>query len=144
MDNENADKRLEDHGQGEERVADITRYMGSKNIKEMIEKGNYIEAFTHSQMAIEKILLDRIVGIFDSDKSKALVRKIIEQRKLRTFELIRWSQILEVISKDDYKNLLSFNDARNSIIHGHGKWWNPEQYKEALEKGISFIETNRM
>lgn len=56
----------------------VTRYMGAKNIREMMQKDQYIEVFTHTQLGIEKILWDKIVGIFESEKAM-LVRKTIEE-----------------------------------------------------------------
>ena len=61
----------------------VTRYMGAKNIREMMQKDQYIEVFTHTQLGIEKILWDKIVGIFESEKAM-LVRKTIEESTGRT------------------------------------------------------------
>lgn len=35
----------------------VTRYMGAKNIREMMQKDQYIEAFTHTQLGIEKNIM---------------------------------------------------------------------------------------
>lgn len=137
----NHDVNIEDHGNGDDGIK-ITRYKGSKNIKEMIEEDKYIEAFTHCQMGVEKILLDKIAAI-DSDKSASIEKKIKEE-KFRTFELIKWSYLLGVITDDDYKKLRAFNKSRNKVIHGHGNWWNATDYKESLQKAVAFIETNGM
>ena len=56
-------------GMGEFRVV---RYKGTKNIVEMMERGEYVEAFIHAQLGVEKILWDKIVA-------RALQKKYVAQ-----------------------------------------------------------------
>jgi hypothetical protein len=49
----------------------VIRYKGSKDIKEMIENEQFIDAFVHAQLGIEKILWDKIVGIFENQPENA-------------------------------------------------------------------------
>jgi len=127
-------------------TVEVVRYKGAQNIREMIEKKQYIEAFIHTQLGIEKILWDKIVGIFEGEKAMMVSRTINESRgdksNTRTYELIKWAHILGAIDDNDFKDLKVFNKARNSIMHGHGKWWSAKDYLEALQKGISFLEKN--
>ncbi len=125
------EKSVEDFIHFQEKV-EVTRYKGSINIKEMMEKGSYIEAFTHCQLAIEKILLDKLVL-----HNKKLSR-------LTTFQLIQQSYKDQVIDEKDYNDLLAFNNARNKIVHEHGKWWDASEYKQSLERGLKFLEKNGM
>jgi len=127
---------------------EIVRYKGSKIIREMIERNEYIEAFTHTQLGIEKILWDKIVGIFEGKKAME-VRKTIEESKkgrdkqnTKTYELIKWAHFLRAINDDEFKDLGCFNRKRNKIMHSHGEWWDKKEYKEAFQKGIRFLENN--
>jgi hypothetical protein len=123
--------------------------MGAKNIREMMQKDQYIEVFTHTQLGIEKILWDKIVGIFESEKAM-LVRKTIEESRGRTDrsnattgELIKWAHFLGAIDNYEWSDLIDFNKKRNDIIHGHGQWWHfDKKHREALYKGIRFLEKN--
>jgi uncharacterized protein YutE (UPF0331/DUF86 family) len=116
----------------------VVRYKGSIQIMEMIKNQLYVEAFTHCQLAIEKILFDKIA---------ILLKKRIElevKHGFRSYELIKWSYLLGVIDENDYRSLLDFNKARNRIIHGYGYWWETKKFKQNLQKGIKFIKTNGM
>ena len=117
----------------------VIRYKGSAIIKEMMEKQLYIEAFTHCQLAVEKILFDKIATVL-----KTRIELKVKKLRFRTFELIKWSYLVGAIDENDYQNLSAFNKSRNRIIHGHGKWWNVRKFKQNLEKGIKFIEKNGM
>ena len=127
----------------------VTRYMGAKNIREMMQKDQYIEAFTHAQLGIEKILWDKIVGIFENKKA-SIVRQAIEDSRdgkdrsnTTTAELIKWAHFLGAIDNDEWSALIDFNKKRNDIIHGHGQWWHfDKKHREALNKGIRFLEKN--
>ena len=127
----------------------VTRYMGAKNIREMMPKDQYIEVLTHTQLGIEKILWDKIVGIFESEKAM-IVRKTIEESRggkdrsnTTTAELIKWARFLGAIDNNEWSDLIDFNKRRNDIIHGHGQWWHfNKKYREALYKGIRFLEKN--
>jgi hypothetical protein len=142
-----------DSGVGEETALRLTRYIGARKIEEMIEKERiedkqYIEAFAHTQLGIEKILWDRIVEIFEGEKA-IKVREVIEKSReekdkspTSTFELIKWAHFLGAINDDEYSDLTDFKKKRNDIMHGHGQWYYPEKYKEALKKGIRFLSEN--
>jgi hypothetical protein len=116
-----------------------------------MEKEQYVESFVHSQLAIERILWGKIVGLFNGGKA-VNVRKTIDDwtrkhaRTATTFELIKWAHFLGAIDRDDFSNLNDFNKKRNDLLHGHGEWWTAQhttsEYKEALEKGIRFLENN--
>jgi hypothetical protein len=61
-------------------------------LERLWKEGN-IEAFTHAQLGIEKILWDKIVGIFEGEKAM-IVRRAIEESKedkskTTTYELIK-------------------------------------------------------
>ncbi len=149
MNKDEQNKQTSDFGTGKE-AARVVRYMGSKDIEGMIERGQYIEAFTHTQLGIEKILWDKIVGIFESEKATTVRTRIDQRRKAKykdrslatTAELIKWAHFLTAINDDEFSNLNDFNVKRNYIIHGHGKWWYPKEYKNALRKGVHFLGKN--
>jgi hypothetical protein len=135
-------RTISDSGRGEE-VVFVTRYKGSKAIGEMIEKGQPIEAFAHAQLHIEKILWDRIVGVFSGQKNMEVRREIDKIQKkhiTRTSELIKWAHILGAINQDEYGDLVDFNKARNRLMHSHGEWYFSDKHRQALKKGIRFIE----
>lgn len=52
-------KQVSDSGTEKDKVR-VVRYIGGKNIREITKRGEYIEAFTHTQLCVEKILRDRI------------------------------------------------------------------------------------
>lgn len=54
----------------------VVRYMGVKNITDMMERGQHIEAFAHVQLDVEKILWNKIVGIFEGEKAMIVRRTI--------------------------------------------------------------------
>jgi len=135
-------RTISDLGRGEE-VVFVIRYKGSKAISEMIEKGQPLEAFAHAQLYIEKILWDRIVEVFSSQKSMEVRREVDKFQKehiTTTFELIKWGHILGAINQDEYGDLVDFNRARNRLMHTHGEWYFLDKHAEALKKGIRFIE----
>lgn len=129
--------------------ASVVRYQATVNIRRMMNDKQYVEAFVHAQMAIEKILWDKIVGIFNGEKAMK-VRTAIddwhkeERNRTLTFELLKWAHILGALDRDDYSDLTDFNKKRNHLLHGHGEWWFSESYTSALEKGIRFLEGNAL
>ena len=140
-------KFTNDYGDRKERIS-VVRYESSRNIRKIINGGKLIEAFVHTQLGIERILWDKIVGLFSGEKTM-IVRRTIEGTRnsngktyTKTAELIKWSHFLGAITKDEFSALGDFNKKRNHLLHRHGKWWNPSDYKEALEKGIKFLEKN--
>jgi len=140
-------KQISNHGKGEDKIM-ITRYEGSKNIRKMVIEGKYIEAFVHTQLGIEKILWDKIVALFEGEEAM-IVRKTIEESRqgkdkiyTKTSKLIKWAHFLRAIDDNEFSNLIEFNNNRNHLLHKHGEWWNFSDYKEALEKGIKFLEKN--
>lgn len=131
-------------------VWEVVRYQGTKNIMKMMEREEYVEAFVHTQLGVEKILWDKIIGIFDGEKAMK-VRRAIEKSEEKnedrshtnTYELIKWATFLGAINTDESKYLKAFNRKRNKIIHGHGEWWHfKNKYKQALQKTIQFLEKN--
>jgi len=72
------------------------------------------------------------------------VRRVIDGSKslTHTRELINWARFLGAVNDDEFGDLMDFSKKRNAIIHGHGKWWDAEKYKEALWKGVKFLEKN--
>jgi hypothetical protein len=145
----NRNKQLfaSDSGTAKE-AARVVRYIGAGEIEKRMEKGDYIEAFAHTQLGVEKILWNRIVESFETKKAK-VVRQVIEESnngkdksRTSTFELIKWAHFLGAINDDEYSDLTDFNKKRNGIMHGHGQWWHLEEYKEALKKGIRFLSEN--
>ena len=130
----------------------VVRYKGTTNILEMIERGEYVEAFIHAQLGVEKILWDKIVEIFEDEKAME-VRKAIEESERKkgdrsnttTYELIKWATFLGAIDVDESSDLRDFNSKRNKIIHGHGEWWHfKKKYRQALQKAIRFLEKNSL
>ena len=142
MIDENRNIESSDNGHGVD-VARVVRYKGTQQIVDMISRGEYIEASVHAQLAIEKILWDKIVQLFQGAKAM-LVRRATEESKsvTRTHELIKWAHFLGAIDDSEHGDLERFNAARNKILHGHGQWWDAKQYREALEKGIGFLKEN--
>jgi hypothetical protein len=126
----------------------VVRYKGANALRDMINDNQVIEAFVHAQLAIEHILWDKIVELFELQKASEVRTKIENSKNGKdkantsTYELIKWSHFLDAINNDDYSNLKDFNSKRNGLIHGHGNWWNVDIYKEALQKGIKFLEKN--
>jgi len=130
----------------------VVRYKGTTNILEMIERGEYVEAFIHAQLGVEKTLWDKIVEIFEDEKAME-VRKAIEESERKkgdrsnttTYELIKWATFLGAIDVDESSDLRDFNSKRNKIIHGHGEWWHfKKKYRQALQKAIRFLEKNSL
>jgi len=113
-----------------------------------MEKRQYIEAFTHTQLGIEKILWDKIVRIFSGEKAMVVRRTIDESMRSKdrspttTSELIKWAHFLGAIDDNEFSDLEDFNKKRNMIMHGHGQWWYLEEYTEALNKGVRFLRRN--
>ena len=150
MNKNNQNKQIfaSDSGKAKEGVPRVVRYIGAGKIEEMMEDDNYIEAFAHTQLGIEKILWDRIVEIFEGEKVKRVREAIEESRRgedrsiTTTAELIKWAHFLGAINDDEYSDLIDFNRKRNGIMHSHGQWWYLEEYKAALKKGIRFLKEN--
>jgi len=128
----------------------VVRYKGTTNIVEMIERGEYVEAFIHAQLGVEKILWDKIVEIFEGEKAMKVRRAIEESERKKgdrsntnTYELIKWATFLGAINVDESSDLRDFNKKRNKIIHGHGEWWHfKKKYRQALQKAIRFLKKN--
>jgi hypothetical protein len=111
----------------------------------MLDDKQYVEAYVHAQLAIEKILWDQIVRVFSGEKAMKVRRAIDdwhkeERNRTSTFELVKWAHLLEAIDMNDFSNLTDFNKKRNHLLHGHGQWWFSKNYTDALEKGIRFME----
>jgi hypothetical protein len=129
--------------------ATVIRYKGAVAIRQMINNDQMIEAFVHTQMGIEILLWDKIVEIF-KDRKASEVRTAIEKSNkgkdktaTSTYELMKWAHFLGALNDQDYGHLIDFNAKRNDLIHGHGKWWSAENYKEALQHGVRFLEQNK-
>jgi hypothetical protein len=139
---DNRNIETSDHSHGVD-AASVARYKGTQQIVDMMHRGEYIEAFVHAQLAIEKALWDRIVQLFVGEKAM-LVRRTIDASKsvTSTYELIKWAHFLGAIDGSEHGDLMTFNAGRNKIFHSHGEWWNARQYREALEKGIGFLKKN--
>jgi hypothetical protein len=139
--------KVSDHVTAKEDVQ-VIRYKGSVNIKDLMKNKMYIEAFVHTQLGIEKILWDGIVSIFEPTKARAVRTTINHSKSLtKTVELIKWANYLGAINHDEYADLMDFNKKRNRVMHVHGKWWDvgeEESNREALRKGIRFLEKNGM
>ncbi len=146
---ENKQIFISNHGKGEDKIM-ITRYEGSKNIRKMVIECKYIDAFVHTQLGIEKILWDKIVALFEGEKAMIVRRTIEESRQgedkiyTKTAELIKWAHFLRAIDDNEFSSLVDFNKKRNHLLHRHGEWWNSDDYKKALEKGIKFLEKNNL
>jgi hypothetical protein len=142
MIDENRSIEISDHGYAVD-DARVVRYKGTQQMVDLINRGEYIEASVHAQLAIEKVLWDKIVQLFQGARAM-LVRRTIEESKslTSTRELIKWAHFLGAINDSEHGDLLRFNAARNKIFHGHGQWWDAKQYREALEKGIGFLKEN--
>jgi hypothetical protein len=143
----NKNRQVSDSGRGEQ-AAGLVRYLGAREIEGRVERGDYIEAFVYAELGIEKILWDRIVKVFKGEKATAVRQAIEDSRKGKdksrtgTFELIKWAHFLGAITEDEFNELINFNNVRNRIIHGHGLWWDVEEYKEILKQGIRFLREN--
>jgi hypothetical protein len=147
MNKKKKDMVVSDLTEGIERVQ-VVRYKGANALRDMMKQHQIIEAFVHAQLAIETILWDKIVKNFKDQKATEIRTKIENSKNGKdkantsTYELIKWSHFLGAINDDDYSNLNDFNTKRNDLIHGHGNWWNADTYKEALKKGIKYLEQN--
>lgn len=126
----------------------VVRYKSANAIRALMKQNQIIEAFVHTQLAIETILWDKIVNNFKDQKTSEVRTKIENSKNGKdkantsTYELIKWSHFLCALAEDDFSDLNDFNTKRNDLIHGHGKWWSSDTYKEALQKGIRFLEKN--
>jgi hypothetical protein len=140
-------KFIHESGKGKEKI-NIIRYEGSQNIRKMIDEKKLIEAFVHTQLGIERILWNKVVCLFEGEKAMIVRRTIEETRKgnykiyTKTAELIKWSHFLGAIDINEFNDLINFNQKRNHLMHRHGEWWDFNNYKEALERGIEFLEKN--
>jgi len=131
---------ISDSGKIEEKIK-ITRYEGYGNIRKMVNEGKLIEAYVHAQHSIERILWDKAKGLFEGERGMIMTRTIDESEEtVSTNELLRWCHYLGVIDQAEYSALKNFNSERNKLIHEHGRWFYLSQLKDALNKGISFIE----
>lgn len=115
----------------------------------MEKNDNFIEAFVHCQLAIEKILFDMIAKSLGTRIELKLNKfdkngKEIQPAFFKTSELIRWSYLIGAIGKEEYNDLQAFNRSRNRIVHTHGKWWEKKEFRQNLSKGITFMEKNDM
>jgi uncharacterized protein YutE (UPF0331/DUF86 family) len=144
MPNNKTNKQVSDSVSFEEHLK-VVRYKGAKLITEMMQNDQHLEAYVHAQHSIEKILWDRIVSLFEGEKSM-LMRRTIDNAKDRsqtkTYELIKWANYLGVIDKNEFSDLNDFNKKRNDIVHGHGQWYHSQDFTEALKKGIRFLAKN--
>jgi len=142
-------KQISNHGKGKDKIM-VVRYEGFENIRKMVKEGKYIEAFVHIQLGIEKVLWDKIVTLFKGEKAMIVRRTINESEYItKTSELVKWAYFLGAINENEHKDLRFFNKKRNSIIHRAGKeWeikkWKNQEYIGALEKGIKFLEKNKL
>lgn len=137
MNTNNENKRVVDSGRALDESAAIIRYLGHEEIRQMIENGDYIGAFVHAQLGVEKILWDKVERKLNKPiPDKSLVRS--------TFELIKWAHFMGLIDATEFEKLGNFNTGRNKVIHGHGVWWDAQkqEYRSALEKAIQFLENN--
>jgi len=115
----------------------------------LVDTNVWLERLLDQERAEDIRLWDKIVGIFESEKAM-LVRKTIEESRGRTDrsnattgELIKWAHFLGAIDNYEWSDLIDFNKKRNDIIHGHGQWWHfDKKHREALYKGIRFLEKN--
>ncbi|MFQ5965806.1 MAG: hypothetical protein ACE5KZ_16155 [Candidatus Scalinduaceae bacterium] len=137
-------KQVTDFGISKDHIT-VVRYMGAKLITEMMNQGQVFEAYIHAQLSIEKILWDKIVGLFKGEKAM-LVRRTIDNSRERfqtsTYELIKWANYLGAINNNEFSDLIDFNKKRNNLIHGHGLWHHTKTFREALKKGIRFLGKN--
>ena len=139
-------KSVSDEGKAVDQFS-VVRYHGVASIRKMMDDKQYVEAFVHAQLAIEKVLWDKIVGVFSGEKAMKVRGAIDDWHKekgntTRTSELLKWARLLEAIDIEDCKNLSEFNKMRNRIVHRHGQWWFSNNYVTALKKGIRFLENN--
>jgi hypothetical protein len=128
--------------------AEVVRYKGASAIREMMINNQFIEAFVHTQLGIEVLLWDKVVEIFKDQKARDVRTTIENSNKGRdkantsTYELIKWAHFLGALDDKEFGHLIDFNTKRNDLLHGHGKWWSTDSYKEALQHGIRFLEQN--
>lgn len=87
-------KSASDQGRGTD-SASVVRYVGAAGIRNMMDNSQYLQAFVHSQLAIEKILWDKIVKVFSGEKAMKVRRAIDDwgkedrSRITKTYELIK-------------------------------------------------------
>lgn len=134
----NENKRVVDSGRVSDESAAIIRYMGTEQLRDMIDNDQYIEAFIHTQLGVEKILWDRT--------ERSLKKVIPDKSRIHTFELITWAHFMGLINDTEFSKLIDFNKKRNEVIHGHGVWWHAQKqkYRSALRKAIQFLEDNKL
>ncbi len=130
-------KRVVDSGKASESSA-VIRYKGTDQLRQMIDNGDYIGAFVHIQLGVEKILWDRI--------ERTLKKPIPDKSRIHTYELITWAHFMGLINDTEFSKLIDFNKKRNEVIHGHGVWWyaQEQKYRSALRKVVRFLEDNEL
>lgn len=138
MNTSDENKKVADSGRASDESAAIIRYKGTDLLRQMIDNGDYIEAFVHAQLGVEKILWDRI--------ERTLKKAIPDKSGIHTFELITWAHFMGLINDAEFSKLRDFNKKRNEVIHGHGVWWHAQKqkYGSALRKAIQFLENNKL
>jgi len=123
--------------------------LGSKQLRELVSEDKYLEAFIHTQLAVEKLLWDRIIGTLDAPKASNASAIMENERKkdrfpIGTWVLILWAHILGAIDEREFEILVDFNSKRNAVVHGHGRWWNVSVYSKSLDNAIAFVEKSGM
>lgn len=138
MNTSDENKKVVDSGRASDESAAIIRYKGTDLLRQMIDNGDYIEAFVHAQLGVEKILWDRI--------ERTLKKPIPDKSRIHTYELITWAHFMGLINDTEFSKLIYFNKKRNEVIHGHGVWWHAQKqkYRSALRKAIQFLENNKL
>jgi hypothetical protein len=58
-------------------MVSVVRYKGSRNIEEMIKHDDYLTAFAHTQHGVERILWNRVVGIFQGEVASGVRKRLV-------------------------------------------------------------------
>lgn len=118
-----------DEGHGDEHVS-VTRFFSPDFIERLLRRKDFVSAVTHSQLLLEKRLLDLVVAAGESERVRMVRRSNFDVLRasgsptplLGLGPLIDLAWVLETITKQEHSEMHSFRKIRNRVLHKHGYW----------------------
>jgi len=110
----------------------------------MMAENQMIEAFVHTQLAIEVILWNKIVEIFQEQKAREVLTTIENSNKGKdktntsTYELIKWSHFLGALNDKDFGHLIDFNSKGMNSFMATANGGPLSNTKKPCNKGYDF------
>lgn len=118
----------------------VIRFWSTTQIRDALEKGEYIDAVVHTQFLVERVLIDLIVSEARDDRSQMLRRRKIDgwsggsyHPLLTLYSLIEIAWLLGVITDQEHGELDSFRRVRNLVFHRHGNWSPDHDFQQRIE-----------